>query len=308
MGLVFDANRARAADLVQLPRSIKGTSCSNCLYFRYEPQSRDRSIGYCSHYRLMMNVMGDWCCAFWSRPDAPLASPPGTPGSRSSPDLGRRFARRLARRYSRVTRGSGSSDSTDSLQVDERTGDSGGSRAVSGLQPTGGDLRVVALAPTTRPRHRFARAGDADDCGHKREGGEFADENTCATSRHKRREVIQKAKGDLHQSQDKLNELEKEIEVWEDRYRNAVTSSDHDRAEQSLEILDREYNKWLARSGVVEEILNSEREHVKHINPTRSGVIDLVKMKKWAAQWDTIKRLHELRDHDMNFKEREIYI
>jgi hypothetical protein len=75
MALTFDASRARAVDLISLPATIPGTSCSNCYFYRNEPTITDRSIGYCSHMRVRMNVSPRWCCNEWSRPDAPLASP-----------------------------------------------------------------------------------------------------------------------------------------------------------------------------------------------------------------------------------------
>jgi hypothetical protein len=66
--MTFDAERARKADLIQLPQSIEGTNCSNCKHFHKTEQ-------YCDHPKLDMNVDEHWCCYFWGRYDAPLAKP-----------------------------------------------------------------------------------------------------------------------------------------------------------------------------------------------------------------------------------------
>lgn len=64
--MTFDAARAKAADLLQLPSHIEGTNCGNCEHF---------DKGYCNHEKLRMNVDEHWCCYYWDRPDAPLAKP-----------------------------------------------------------------------------------------------------------------------------------------------------------------------------------------------------------------------------------------
>lgn len=73
--LTFDANRARSSGLVSLPQSIHGASCDSCEYLRNEAGSPDRNIAYCSHPRIKMNVSRSWHCPWWSRHDAPLATP-----------------------------------------------------------------------------------------------------------------------------------------------------------------------------------------------------------------------------------------
>ncbi len=275
MALVWDANRARDAGLVQLPRSVQGAACSNCKFFRYEPQARDRSTGYCSHFRMMMNVMADWTCSMWARPDAPLAAPPGQQGG-----MGRRFARHLVRRYSRAARGPGLSGGTDGdgvgcssasggpgLSVDTaapstngRSRDGRGSRAAAGLpggaeectgvttglqpvgtalsyQRDGGDIRVVPLSPDGDPMHvtdlapvpdrstlvrrfirRFARAGDADDCGHKRKRGTFTDGNDCAVSGS----AGESTKGPEHIDSPHMRRIRAAAEQWAKKFPDDV--------------------------------------------------------------------------------------
>lgn len=93
MALIFDANRARAADLLALPPNIQGTNCSNCMFIRGSPNGGVQGVGYCEHPRMRMNVLHKWCCSFWKRPDAPLASPPRS----------RRFAaRKLLARFRKL--------------------------------------------------------------------------------------------------------------------------------------------------------------------------------------------------------------
>ena len=64
--MTFDVERARRADLIQLPPNITGTNCGNCEHF---------DNGYCDHKLVKMNVSPNMCCFYWSRPDAPLAKP-----------------------------------------------------------------------------------------------------------------------------------------------------------------------------------------------------------------------------------------
>lgn len=75
MPYVFDANRARAADLISLPPGLPGTSCESCQFFQPDYQSTNRNIGFCAHHALRMNVSRRWCCYFWKNPRAPLATP-----------------------------------------------------------------------------------------------------------------------------------------------------------------------------------------------------------------------------------------
>ena len=58
--------RADKYDLLVLPDSIDGKSCSNCQFF---------DDGYCDHPKMRMDVGPHWCCALWARPDAPRARP-----------------------------------------------------------------------------------------------------------------------------------------------------------------------------------------------------------------------------------------
>ena len=75
MGLIWDAQRARAVDLISLPPGLCGTSCGSCRYFQFEPKSPDRNIGYCAHHLVRMNVDAHFCCYYWANSRAPLASP-----------------------------------------------------------------------------------------------------------------------------------------------------------------------------------------------------------------------------------------
>lgn len=53
--------RAKHADLVTLPKDVKGTNCYNCMYVR---DKRD-DCGFCTHPKIKMLVDERMCCAFW---------------------------------------------------------------------------------------------------------------------------------------------------------------------------------------------------------------------------------------------------
>ena len=53
--------KAKEADLVTLPVSVKGTNCYNCKYIRNVTQER----GFCSHPKVQQNVNERMCCALW---------------------------------------------------------------------------------------------------------------------------------------------------------------------------------------------------------------------------------------------------
>lgn len=88
---MYDARRANAVDLVQLPASIPGTRCGNCAHF-------SAAGAYCSHPEVRMNVQPDWCCNEWSRHDAPRAKPRAQAKGR------RRYRRILEAAVSRLAR------------------------------------------------------------------------------------------------------------------------------------------------------------------------------------------------------------
>lgn len=55
--------RAKAADLITLPKDVEGTNCGNCQYVRLEDQ-------YCTHPEVDQKVSPKMCCAFWDNPGA----------------------------------------------------------------------------------------------------------------------------------------------------------------------------------------------------------------------------------------------
>lgn len=48
--------RAKAADLVTLPKNITGTNCGNCSYIKE---------GFCTHKKVQQPVSARLCCAYW---------------------------------------------------------------------------------------------------------------------------------------------------------------------------------------------------------------------------------------------------
>lgn len=57
----FDRDRARAADLITLPREINGTNCGNCLY-----SVKSKSGMECDNPKLHgIAITSRQCCAYW---------------------------------------------------------------------------------------------------------------------------------------------------------------------------------------------------------------------------------------------------
>lgn len=54
----FQLIRARAVDLITLPKGLCGTNCGNCRHF---------SKNYCKHVLIQMPVNARMCCAAWDR-------------------------------------------------------------------------------------------------------------------------------------------------------------------------------------------------------------------------------------------------
>lgn len=56
----LDSQRARAVDLVVLPPSVEGASCSTCMYFDNHKCHNMKLLGY--------PVEEHWCCSEWDAP------------------------------------------------------------------------------------------------------------------------------------------------------------------------------------------------------------------------------------------------
>ena len=56
--------RAKEADLITLPKVIKGTNCFNCRFIR----NIKTALGFCSHPKVKQPVNERMCCIFWSNP------------------------------------------------------------------------------------------------------------------------------------------------------------------------------------------------------------------------------------------------
>ena len=56
--------RAKHADLITLPPSVKGTNCANCRFVE------KRSDGaFCAHPEIKLPVNERMCCAYWDHSD-----------------------------------------------------------------------------------------------------------------------------------------------------------------------------------------------------------------------------------------------
>lgn len=53
--------RAQKADLVTLPKDIRGTNCGNCQYIT----EKTHEHGYCSNKKVLQYVNHRMCCALW---------------------------------------------------------------------------------------------------------------------------------------------------------------------------------------------------------------------------------------------------
>jgi hypothetical protein len=60
-------DRGKAVGLINLPESVKGTNCANCMYFK---------DSYCTNEKVLQPVMKSQCCDLWRRLDMDM--PPGT--------------------------------------------------------------------------------------------------------------------------------------------------------------------------------------------------------------------------------------
>jgi hypothetical protein len=55
-------DRAKAADLITLPKNIQGTNCLNCKFVSLVRSN----YGYCMNPKVKQNVNNRMCCALWS--------------------------------------------------------------------------------------------------------------------------------------------------------------------------------------------------------------------------------------------------
>lgn len=53
--------RSKQADLVTLPKDVKGTNCYNCMYIT----DKRKEAGYCKHPKVKMLVDEKMCCSYW---------------------------------------------------------------------------------------------------------------------------------------------------------------------------------------------------------------------------------------------------
>lgn len=53
-----EMERAKSADLITLPKDVKGTNCSNCKFVKLPEK-------FCTHPKVDMPVNERMCCAFW---------------------------------------------------------------------------------------------------------------------------------------------------------------------------------------------------------------------------------------------------
>lgn len=56
-----EMQRAKNADLITLPMTVKGTNCFNCKFI----DKRKKTIGFCTHEKVQQNVTNRQCCSFW---------------------------------------------------------------------------------------------------------------------------------------------------------------------------------------------------------------------------------------------------
>jgi hypothetical protein len=206
----FDAKRAKAVDLVELPVVIEGTSCSNCEYFTPTGDALfvTGSDGYCDHPRVRMHVAGSWCCNEWSRDDAPLASPATVPTAKFRRSRGDEDGRRR-------------DDASRYVRTDVRSHVREGS---------------------------YIHAGDKDDCGHEEAGtpvgGNFTTGNSCMTYRQRKQHAHETRHLRLPEGAPKDPQLRKKLasekrrglhEQWESGRESGRESRRHPRNLESRE-------------------------------------------------------------------------
>lgn len=63
-----DNKKAKEADLITLPKEVKGTNCSNCKFVKIIDEKH--KIGFCEHPKVKLNVTDHMCCKFWDNKDA----------------------------------------------------------------------------------------------------------------------------------------------------------------------------------------------------------------------------------------------
>jgi hypothetical protein len=64
--MIFNAERAKKSELIQLPPDITGKSCATCSYFD--------EIS-CTNKNVLMDVDPTWGCKLWHHPGVKPASP-----------------------------------------------------------------------------------------------------------------------------------------------------------------------------------------------------------------------------------------
>lgn len=58
--------RAKAVDLITLPKKVEGVNCGNCEYYRDKTK-------YCQNEKVMQHVTTHMCCSLWDAPGAERA-------------------------------------------------------------------------------------------------------------------------------------------------------------------------------------------------------------------------------------------
>ena len=58
-----DLKRAEKADLITLPKEVKGTNCSNCKFVQIV--NAKLGVGFCTNEAIQLSVTKRMCCALW---------------------------------------------------------------------------------------------------------------------------------------------------------------------------------------------------------------------------------------------------
>lgn len=58
-----DVSVARRADLITLPKEIKGTNCANCMFVKILDEKK--GLGFCNHKHVELPVTAKMCCIYW---------------------------------------------------------------------------------------------------------------------------------------------------------------------------------------------------------------------------------------------------
>lgn len=64
----LQVSRAKAADLITLPRNVEGTNCGNCSFIKII--DKQKGTGFCIHPQVQLPVTARMCCAFWDNKGA----------------------------------------------------------------------------------------------------------------------------------------------------------------------------------------------------------------------------------------------